>query len=253
MTVSVRPLTGEEVSARFEDMARLRIAVFRAFPYLYDGDMDYERRYLETYAAAPGAFVCGAFDRDDLVGMATASPLSQHKAEFAEPFETRGLDVDDFFYFGESVLLPAYRGQGVGVRFFEGREAEASAGAEEEREVLRVPVGGADEPEGDLGLEEGQLVGARIVTMAGEDGGVIEEREAEARRQGFSNCIFSAVIRPADHPLRPADYAPLDAFWRKRGYERIDGLRTAYAWKDIGEPEETDKPMEYWMRDLTQS
>ncbi|MAZ17029.1 MAG: GNAT family N-acetyltransferase [Ahrensia sp.] len=198
MTVSVRPLTGEEVSARFEDMARLRIAVFRAFPYLYDGDMDYERRYLETYAAAPGAFVCGAFDRDDLVGMATASPLSQHKAEFAEPFETRGLDVDDFFYFGESVLLPAYRGQGVGVRFF-------------------------------------------------------EEREAEARRQGLSNCIFSAVIRRADHPLRPADYAPLDAFWRKRGYERIDGLRTAYAWKDIGEPEETDKPMEYWMRDLTQS
>ena len=86
MTVSVRPLTREEVAARFDDMARLRIAVFRAFPYLYDGDMDYERRYLETYAAAPGAFVCGALDGDDLVGMATASPLSQHKAEFAAPF-----------------------------------------------------------------------------------------------------------------------------------------------------------------------
>ncbi|MAS06724.1 MAG: GNAT family N-acetyltransferase [Ahrensia sp.] len=198
MTVSVRPLTGEEVAARFDDMARLRIAVFRAFPYLYDGDMDYERRYLETYAAAPGAFVCGAFDGEDLVGIATASPLSQHKAEFAEPFETRGLDVGDFFYFGESVLLPDYRGRGVGVRFF-------------------------------------------------------EEREAEARRQGFSKCIFSAVIRPADHPARPAGYVPLDAFWRKRGYERIEGLRTAYAWRDIGEEQETDKPMEYWMRDLTQT
>jgi len=198
MTVSVRPLTGEEVAARFDDMARLRIIVFRAFPYLYDGDMHYERRYLETYAAAPDAFVCGAFDSEDLVGMATASPLSQHKAEFAEPFETRGLDVGDFFYFGESVLLPDYRGQGVGVRFF-------------------------------------------------------EEREAEARRQGFSKCIFSAVIRPADHPERPAGYAPLDAFWRKRGYERIEGLRTAYAWKDTGEEQETDKPMEYWMRDLTQT
>ena len=198
MTVSVRALTGEEVAARFDDMARLRIAVFRAFPYLYDGDMDYERRYLETYAAAPGAFVCGAFDGGDLVGMATASPLSEHKTEFGEPFETRGLDVGDFFYFGESVLLPDYRGQGVGVRFF-------------------------------------------------------EEREAEARRQDFSKCIFSAVIRPADHPARPAGYVPLEAFWRKRGYARIEGLRTAYAWKDVGETEETDKPMEYWMRDLTQT
>lgn len=198
MTVSVRPLKGGEVAARFEDMARLRITVFRAFPYLYDGDMEYERRYLETYAAAPGAFVCGAFDGDDLVGMATASPLSEHKAEFAEPFEKRGLDVGDFFYFGESVLLPDYRGRGVGVRFF-------------------------------------------------------GEREAEARRQGFSKCIFSAVIRPADHPLRPAGYAPLAAFWRKRGYERIDGMRTSYAWRDIGETRETDKPMEYWMRDLTQT
>jgi len=198
MTVSVRPLTGEEIAARFDDMARLRIAVFRAFPYLYDGDMAYERRYLETYVAAPGAFVCGAFDGEELVGMATASPLSEHKAEFAAPFAARGLDVGDFFYFGESVLLPDYRGQGVGVRFF-------------------------------------------------------EEREDEARRQGFSKCIFSAVLRAADHPLRPADYVPLDAFWRNRGYERIEGLWTAYGWKDIGDAAETDKPMEYWMRDLTQT
>lgn len=127
MTVEVRALSRDEVAARFEDLARLRIAVFRDWPYLYDGDMAYERRYLETYLRAPGAFVCGAFDGDRLVGAATASPLAEHKAEFAEPFARLGLDVEDFFYFGESVLLPAYRGQGVGVRFFEEREAAARA------------------------------------------------------------------------------------------------------------------------------
>lgn len=195
MRVTVRSLTRGEIADRFDDLARLRIAVFRAFPYLYDGDMDYERRYLETYVAAPGAFVCGALDDERLVGAATASPLAQHKQEFAEPFTKRGLDIEDFFYFGESVLLPNYRGQGVGVRFF-------------------------------------------------------AEREAEARRQGFSHCIFSAVIRPADHPSRPADYAPLDNFWRNRGYERIDGIQTSYEWTDIGDPGQTAKPMEYWMREL---
>jgi GNAT superfamily N-acetyltransferase len=195
MGVIVSPLSRAEVEARFDCLAGLRIAVFRAWPYLYDGDMDYERRYLETYVAAPGAFVCGAFDRDRLVGAATAAPLAEHKDEFAEPFERRGLNVDDFFYFGESVLLPDYRGQGVGVRFF-------------------------------------------------------EEREAEARRQGFSRCIFSAVIRPADHPMWPKDYVPLDAFWRNRGYRRIEGFKTGYGWKDIGDAEETVKPMEFWMREL---
>jgi GNAT superfamily N-acetyltransferase len=193
--VDVRPLQPGEIACRLDDLARLRITVFRAFPYLYDGDMDYERRYLATYLQAEGAFVAGAFDGDDLVGAATAAPLGEHKAEFAEPFAARGLDPDSFFYFGESVLLPDHRGQGIGVAFF------------------------------DL-------------------------REAEARRQGFTKCLFSAVIRPPDHPLRPADHAPLDRFWRNRGYARLDGLSTSYAWKDIGETAETEKPMEYWVKAL---
>src|SRR5690606_31626715 len=45
--------------------------------------------------------------------------------EFGRPFAEQGLDVADFFYFGESVLRSSYRGQGVGVRFFEEREAVA--------------------------------------------------------------------------------------------------------------------------------
>jgi GNAT superfamily N-acetyltransferase len=36
-----------------------------------------------------------------------------------------GLDAGTICYFGESVLLPAYRGQGAGVRFFIEREAHA--------------------------------------------------------------------------------------------------------------------------------
>jgi len=31
-------------------------------------------------------------------------------------------------------------------------------------------------------------------------------------------ACFAAVIRPADHPLKPAHYVPHDAFWTKRGY-----------------------------------
>ena len=195
MPLRVKLLSHQEAEAAFDDLALLRIEVFRDFPYLYQGDLDYERRYLTTYMASPGAVVIGAFDGTNLVGAATASPLSDHFKEFAEPFAARGLQLSGFFYFGESVLKKPYRGLGIGVRFF-------------------------------------------------------DERERAARGAGFPCCVFSSVIRPSDHPARPAGYMPLDAFWTKRGYARIEGLVTSFSWRDVGEAAETAKAMEFWQKRL---
>ena len=77
-----------------------------------------------------------------------------------------------------------------------------------------------------------------------------EVLEKAAQAAGFSRCVFCAVVRPADHPARPADYTPLDAFWAKRDYARIEGLVTGFSWRDVGEAEETVKPMEFWEKRL---
>lgn len=127
MGVVVRPLTGSEIAAALDDLAALRITVFAAYPYLYDGDAAYEAVYLAEYAAAPDAVLVAAFDGDRIVGAATAAPMMHQKAEFRAPFEALGLDVSRLFYFGESVLLPDYRGAGVGHSFFDLREAQARA------------------------------------------------------------------------------------------------------------------------------
>ena len=74
--ITVRPLTGAALDAALDDVARLRIAVFRAWPYLYDGDLDYERRYLKAYRQSAHAVLVGAFDGADLVGAATGTPLA---------------------------------------------------------------------------------------------------------------------------------------------------------------------------------
>lgn len=125
MTIAVRPLTGAELHGAVEPLAALRIAVFAAFPYLYDGDAAYEAEYLKEFIAAPGAVLVAAFDEQRIVGAATASPMWAQKAEFRAPFEARGLDTAKLFYFGESVLLPEYRGYGIGHAFFDHREAQA--------------------------------------------------------------------------------------------------------------------------------
>ncbi|MDJ0823815.1 MAG: GNAT family N-acetyltransferase [Paracoccaceae bacterium] len=123
----VEALTGDALQAVLEDVAALRIAVFREWPYLYDGDVAYERRYLRSYRDNPRAIVVGAFDGDQLVGAATGVPLTDHEDDFATPLQQAGIAGDQVFYCAESVLLPAYRGQGIGHRFFDLREAQARA------------------------------------------------------------------------------------------------------------------------------
>jgi GNAT superfamily N-acetyltransferase len=120
-------VTGEALSALISDVARLRVTVFRAWPYLYDGDEAYEAAYLQTYVHSPNAAVIVAREGDRIVGASTCLPLLDETANVQAPFKEAGYDPEKFFYFGESVLLPELRGRGVGVVFFREREAHARA------------------------------------------------------------------------------------------------------------------------------
>lgn len=122
MGVEIRQLRGGEMRAQLDALAFLRIAVFEDYPYLYAGDIRYERNYLARLASAEGAVVIGAFAADRLVGTATASPMRQQGDGFCDAMEKAGYRPDALFCFGESVLLPEYRGQGIGHRFFDERE-----------------------------------------------------------------------------------------------------------------------------------
>jgi GNAT superfamily N-acetyltransferase len=118
--------SGEALLPYLPELARLRIEVFRDFPYLYDGDLDYERKYLQTYVDNLDSVIVLALDDDKVAGASTAIPMKYETAELKQPFIDNGYNLDDVFYCSESVLNKDYRGLGIGVRFFEEREAHAA-------------------------------------------------------------------------------------------------------------------------------
>jgi len=192
----IQRLSGLDLNPYLPELARLRIRVFRDFPYLYQGSAAYEESYLKTYAAAPDSVMVLVWDRERVVGASSGLPLGDEPPSVAEPFVARGDDPRRIFYYGESVLLPDYRGLGLGKRFF-------------------------------------------------------EEREAHVRALGrFETVCFCAVERPADHPRRPAGYAPLDAFWSRRGFTKHPELRASFWWRDLDEAAESPKPMVFWLKAL---
>jgi GNAT superfamily N-acetyltransferase len=209
--IRIERWSGAALEQFIPELARLRIEVFRDFPYLYDGDIEYEKKYLQTYIDCPESVIVIAFDGDrrassrlacgihtilgdKVVGASTAIPMKYETDELKKPFLDHGYNLDEVFYCSESVLNKNYRGLGIGVRFFEEREAHAE----------------------DLG--------------------------------GFKTICFCCVERPVDHPRRPADYVPLDQFWTKRGYVKHPELHTTYIWKDLDDVDETPKPMAFWLK-----
>lgn len=116
---------GSELERRLDALGRLRIEVFREYPYLYDGSLEYEREYLKTYCRTDRSLVVLVFDGGEVVGATTCLPLADEGPEFQEAFLKAGYDLSGICYFGESILLPAYRGRGIGKEFFRRREEHA--------------------------------------------------------------------------------------------------------------------------------
>ncbi len=200
MSFVIETLTGEALQRALPDLARLRIEVFREWPYLYDGSMEYEQRYLADFARHESSIIVAARADHKIIGAATATPLRGHIESFVPLFENHGYDPDRVFYFGESVLSREYRGRGIGHAFFDWREEHA--------------------------------------------------RNCRGPKGPYEYTAFCAVIRPPDHPLKPAHYRPLDPFWTRRGYRIVEGMIGKLSWKDIDQPEETEKPMQFWIRPL---
>ncbi|MCX6119421.1 MAG: GNAT family N-acetyltransferase [Proteobacteria bacterium] len=195
LDVELTVVGGNSILPFLSDLARLRIEVFKDFPYLYKGSLDYEAKYLNTYVKSQTAAIVLALDKGKVVGASTCLSLKEESESVKSPLGKSHYSIDDGFYFGESVLLKSYRGAGIGKAFF-------------------------------------------------------KLREDQARKCGAKFAVFCAVVREKSHPLKPANYVPLDTFWKEQGYDLIHGLNTTFSWRDLNQESETEKEMRFWLKHL---
>lgn len=115
-------LVGPEIKSVLAELANLRMQIFFEYPYLYEGDLDYEMNYLSRYLKSSNSFFFGLWDQDQLIGATTGLPLVDEDPEFQKPFLDQNIDIKNIYYFGESLLHSDYRGQKIGHLFFDERE-----------------------------------------------------------------------------------------------------------------------------------
>lgn len=192
--IVLKTFLGSEAREIFLDLAWLRIEVFKAFPYLYLGEFEYEKKYLERYFNSKSFFLAALYDDNKIIGATTALKLNEESDDIKSPLIKANINPQTCFYFGESLLLENYRGKGLGNIFFDLRERYALAYSETQ------------------------------------------------------STLFCSVIRPDTHHLKPKNYHPLNQFWNKRGYQP-QPLFCEMSWKDIDQPNETVKSLQFWKKD----
>lgn len=112
--MEIKLLHSNEALDYIPDLAQLRISIFAEFPYLYNGNMDYEKNYLEKFLQSPDSIIFIASAEDKIAGACTAIPLKDEHEDMQKPFLQRNEAISAYFYLSEILLLPEYRRLGLG-------------------------------------------------------------------------------------------------------------------------------------------
>jgi hypothetical protein len=124
--IHVRSFTGNGLKPYLHSLAKLRMEVFREFPYFEEPDLERELQLIRKVFQSKESIGVLIFDNTTLVGVSLGYPLLVEEPSLQRPFKERGLDVASYFFFGDSTLLKTYRGRGIGHHFFDAREAHVA-------------------------------------------------------------------------------------------------------------------------------
>ena len=99
-------------------LAELRISIFREYPYLYDGDMEYEKHYLQKFSTGKDACIILAFFKQKVVGALSGLALSAEDESVYKVWLTFP-EFNHVYYLSEILIEKSFRKLGLGNQMFD--------------------------------------------------------------------------------------------------------------------------------------
>ncbi|HLT92942.1 MAG TPA: hypothetical protein VKZ56_00200 [Membranihabitans sp.] len=118
MEIKTKLFDDGEIEKYIDEIARLRLTIFREYPYLYDGNKDYEADYLKKFIGTEDSIVVLAFSNDSIIGALTGLPLQYEEPDVCKPWIELDQPLDKLYYFSEGLILDHYRKRGIGRQMF---------------------------------------------------------------------------------------------------------------------------------------
>jgi hypothetical protein len=123
--IKISVFKGSAIKPYLTSIARMRVEIFNDYPHLRKNELDYEINRLREYTETPDSIAVIVFDGSTPVGAALGIPLELEMPDLQRPLLERGLNLNEYYYFGKSIILNPYRGRGIGHHLFELREQHA--------------------------------------------------------------------------------------------------------------------------------
>jgi len=125
MTITIEILIGKNASEYIEYVSHLRINIFKEYPYLYQGDLEYEKKYVADYTLHNQAMIAIAKIDGLIAGISTGIPVisdSKIAQDVKEIFTKQKTEAEKYYYYGEIMILPEFRGKGLATKLYSAQD-----------------------------------------------------------------------------------------------------------------------------------
>lgn len=119
--IEIEMKLGKEIAPFVDDVGKIRLDLFKEYPYLYAGDLAGERKYLSLYTLDPHSILAIAKVNEQFAGISIGTPLLGKANLFPDAkqlFESIQLKAAECYYYGDVLILKPYRGLSIVTKFF---------------------------------------------------------------------------------------------------------------------------------------
>lgn len=119
----IKTLVGKETQSVIELLAQWRLTIFKEFPYRYVGNLQFEKKHLQSYANNPQSVFAIALLNNEIVAISTGIPLGDKSLrEMQVAFQQQHKDIEPYYYYGEVLVSPMHRGQGLAKKLYRAQD-----------------------------------------------------------------------------------------------------------------------------------